>query len=54
MLILSKLQPHLLKKTFKDSKKVKRIRNYLLNAIYIFIKTKGADFPWRTVDVSRT
>ena len=51
---LSKLQPHLLKKIFKDSKKVKGIRSYLLNAIYIFIKTKVADFQWKTADVSRT
>ena len=46
-----------IKTTFKDSNKVKRIRNYvLISAIYIciFDITKSVDFRWKNADVSRT
>ena len=40
----------------KDSRKVKRIRNYVpkWNLYLYFLIKKYADFPWKNADVSRT
>ena len=51
-----KISTIFIERTFKDSKKVERIWNYVLQCnIYLYFSiTKVSDFYWKNTDVSRT